>query len=255
MGHSSNSQVCGRRRQQRASSHLTKICASLLLSSSVTAFAPIISTIGKRTLAPRSAVIQRYRVEEDSSNASQSRAISNPYSFLPSRLSSIECLNEPSKFQTHVLDEEDSLVVVRFYSEVCPSCKATRPLFTKWSRDLESNANPSNSIGNGGILGSEEEPLPIKIVEMPLNRANSSFLKNQLRVNQLPYCHLYHPKFGMVEEQVVLNKDAFKEFVNVVDCWSKGGCEADLEHLSNNVDQTDDILFESYEDGDCIEFC
>jgi thiol-disulfide isomerase/thioredoxin len=242
-------------RRRRTSCHISNLCTTLLLSSSAaSAFAPITPATGKSTLAPRTAVIERYRVEDESSDISQPKHQSDVYSFLPSRPSFIERVNTPSQFQTHVLEEKESIVVVRFYSKVCPSCRATSPLFTKWSRDLEMNDNPSHNSADVSMQGSQQDPLPIKIFEMPLNKATSTFLKHQLQVDQLPYCHVYHPKFGMVEEQLVLSKVEFQKFVNAVNCWSKGGCEADLESQSN-FDQEEEIEFELQEDDDCEEFC
>ena len=193
-------------------------------------------------------------MDDKSSNVSQPKHQSNAYSFLPSRLSSIERVNKPSQFQAQVLEEKDSLVVVRFYAEVCPSCKATRPLFTKWFRDLEKNDNQSHISADVSMKGSQQDPLPIKILEMPLNKATSAFIKDELQIDQLPYCHLYHPKFGMVEEQLVLSKVDFREFVDVVDGWSKGGCEAELESLCN-FHREEEKEFESQGNDDCEDFC
>ena len=254
MTYSSKSKDSVSHRRRRRSCHLSSLCTALLLSSSTTsAFAPTPAT-RKSTVAPQSAVIQRYRVEDESSNVSQPQHQSNAYSFLPSRLSSIERVNKPSQFQAQVLEEKDSLVVVRFYAEVCPSCKATRPLFTKWFRDLEKNDNQSHISADVSMKGSQQDPLPIKILEMPLNKATSTFLKDELQIDQLPYCHLYHPKFGMVEEQLVLSKVDFREFVDVVDGWSIGGCEAELETLCN-FDQEEEKEFGSQGNDDCEEFC
>lgn len=192
-------------------------------------------------------------MEDSSSDVSKPERQSNAHSFLPSRLSSVQRMNEPSQFQAQVLDEKDALVVVRFFAEVCPSCRATGPLFRKWSRDIEAD-DIKSSVQAGMMLGSQQEDaLSIKILEMPLNGATSSFLKDELQVEKLPYCHVYHPEFGLVEEQLVMDRIEFEDFVNVVDCWSKGGCEADLE--GNEQSNYAEIEFESQDDDDCEEFC
>lgn len=215
------------RHHRKCCHYFITLCAALLLSLPATSlFVPVAPVIGKSTLAPRSGVIQRYRVEdEESYDIAQPKHQSDALSFLPTRFSSIERMDKPSHFQTQVLEEEYSLVVVRFYAEACPSCRATRPLFTKWSRDLETNEKQSRLRADASIQGSQQDPLPIKILEMPLNKATSTFIKDQLQVERLPYCHLYHPQFGMVKEQLVLNKLEFKQFVNAADCWSKGDWE------------------------------
>ncbi|KAL7553887.1 hypothetical protein ACHAWF_017229 [Thalassiosira exigua] len=230
-------------------SHITSICAAALFSSTpASAFAPSILTAQKSSLAPRSAVIQRYRVEDGSSDASQHQHQSDAFSLLPSRLSSIERMDNPSQFQARVLDEENSLVVVRFYADACPSCRATQPLFRKWSRDIE-----RNDILSAASTPHQRNPISVKILEMPLTKATSSFLKDQLHVDRLPYCHLYHPQFGLVEEKLVMNKSDFDEFSQTVDGWSSGEFEEDLQH--GKLDTCDGIELDSRGNDECAEFC
>ena len=50
-----------------------------------------------------------------------------------------------------------------------------------------------------------------------------------------------------------MDRIEFEDFVNVVDCWSKGGCEADLE--GNEQSNYAEIEFEAQDDDDCEEFC
>jgi len=230
--------------------HLRMMCATaLLLSSSRTtfAFAPITScdTRKSTTIVPRvssAAVIQRYRTSDSESVGSVSS--SDIFSFLPSRLSTIERVVTPKQFQTQVLGEKDALIVVRYYAEVCPSCKSTTPLFRKWSRDTETNSESNDSSQSTNRVGvdnscvktwgssqNEEEPLSIKILEMPLIKETSKFIKDELDIEKLPYCHLYHPQFGLVEEQLVMNKKDFGDFVDTVESWSKGVYEANLDAL------------------------
>lgn len=231
--------------------HLGRMCATALLLSStmprtISAFAPITScdTRKSTTLVPRAssaAVIQRYRTSDSESVGSVSS--SDVFTFLPSRLSTIERVVTPRQFETQVLGEKDGLIVVRYYAEVCPSCKATTPLFRKWSRDIETNSESNDSSQSTnrvsvdercitwGSSQKEEEPLSIKILEMPLIKATSTFIKDELDIEKLPYCHLYHPQFGLVEEQLVMNKQEFGDFVDTVESWSKGVYEANLDAL------------------------
>lgn len=257
-------------RRRRRSCHVASVCAALLLSPSATsAFARTTPTT-KSSLVSRSAVIQRYRVDnnEPSDLSQPKQQQSDVFSLLPSRVSSIQRMNDPSQFQAQVLEEENSLVVVRFFAEVCPSCRATGPLFRKWSRDVEGNDYQSNMDVDSNEWSSQQDPLSIKILEMPLNQKTSSFLKNEIHVDRLPYCHLYHPQFGLVEEQLVMNKVEFKEFVNVVDCWSIGGCDADLDssflsdwNKNEEIDMSVVLADKSpaalatSQDEDCEDFC
>ena len=189
----------------------------------------------RRYLALRLSVIQSYRVEDDPNVST-----SNAFSFLPSRLSRIQRLETPSQFKSAVMDEQDSLVVVRFSSDTCPSCRATIPLFRKWSRD---NQDPSCDL----LDASNNETIEVKIVEMMLNKATSTFIQDKLHVDQIPYCHLYHPRAGLIEEQVVMNKVDFRDFVSVVDQWAAGLNIADYD--SCVLCSKDELI------DDCQEFC
>lgn len=188
------------------------------------------------SLVLRSAVIQSYRVEDEFHPKVQE---SDAFSLLPARLSSIKRIEIPSQFQSLVLGESHALVVVRFYADACPSCRATTPLFRRWSRDNEA-LNPDS-------MAASNNQLAIKIVEMQLNKKTSSFVQEKLGVDQLPYCHLYHPQLGLVEEQLVMNKFEFREFVTVVEQWARGLATAQLD---NCVICSKEELME-----DCEEFC
>ena len=235
-----------RRRRSYRLRHMGILLSSLLVLSiststcAFTAITPATITSSKPTLVTRSSsiVVQRYRTDNDTSSISpQPIQSSSAYSFLPSRLSSIERIATPSQFQTQVLGESDSLVVVRYYADACSSCQKTAPLFRKWSRDLDTSTKiDKNEIdavqsNTDSREVDREQPLPIRIVEMPLNKATSSFLKDELNIEQLPTAQLYHPIFGLVEEQLVMNRIDFAEFVETVDCWSKGVYEANLQAL------------------------
>eukprot|EP00956_Cyclotella_meneghiniana_P025893 scaffold54941_cov72-Cyclotella_meneghiniana.AAC.3 len=187
----------------------------------------------RRYLALRSSVIQSYRIEDDPNVSS-----SNAFSFLPSRLSLVQRLETPSQFKSAVMDEHDSLVVVRFSADTCPSCRATIPLFRKWARD--------NQDATSGLLDASNT-FEVKIVEMILNKATSAFIQDKLHVDQIPYCHLYHPQAGLIEEQVVMNKVDFRDFVDVVDKWAAGLNIADYD--SCVLCSKDELI------DDCEEFC
>lgn len=225
------------RRFYNGSYRYYSICVALILSSTtsgVFSFTPA-ARISSSPITSRSAttVVQRYRVENDFQpgdhhRKTQTTEDDNVFSLLPERLS-LKRLDTPQEFQSHVADETDSLVVVRFYADSCPSCRATSSVFRKWSRDMGCV---------NGLVSSSESNIPIKIVEMPLTKATSSFLQDELQVDQIPYCHLYHPEYGLIEQQLVLNRSDLKDFCKTVETWSKGGCDFDLKG-----------------DNDCQEFC
>lgn len=200
-------------------------------ASSTGAFAfTSMHTRSSSSITSRSAtVVQRYRVENDFSQPDHNRkglkiAESSPqqskdvFSLLPERVS-VQRLTSPSEFQRQVVDERESLVVVRFYAETCPSCRATSSIFRKWSR----------GIARGSNTDSAEVSMSIKVLEMPLTKATSSFLQDELEIEKIPYCHLYHPDYGLIEEQLVMNRSDLKDFCQSVDVWSRGGYDFDLE--------------------------
>lgn len=90
---------------------------------------------------------------------------------------------------------------------------------------------------------------------MPLNKATSAFIKDDLQVEILPYCHVYHPYFGLVDEQLVMNKVDFADFVDTVDVWSKGGCDADLGWFDQSKHANCEVDCERQNDGECEDFC
>lgn len=236
-----------RRRRSYRLRHMGILLSSLLVLSiststcAFTAITPATITSSKPTLVTRSSsiVLQRYRTDNDTSSISpQPIQSSSAYSFLPSRLSSIERIVTQSQFQTQVLGESDALVVVRYYADACASCQKTAPLFRKWSRDIKDTSTKIDTkkidtiqLNTDSREADREQPLPIRIVEMPLNKATSSFLKDELNIEKLPTCALYHPIFGLVEERLVMNRVDFVEFVDTVNCWSKGVYEANLQAL------------------------
>mmetsp|Transcript_13325 Transcript_13325/g.20579 ORF Transcript_13325/g.20579 Transcript_13325/m.20579 type:complete len:233 (+) Transcript_13325:211-909(+) len=220
------------------------LCAALMLSSgtaSAFAFTPI-HTRPPSPVVRSATVVQRYRVENDipqpdhhrkrpNTSKSSSQQSKDVFSLLPERVS-VQRLTTPSEFQRQVVDERESLVVVRFYADTCPSCRATSSIFRKWSRGIvRDTISDSNS---------DEVSMPIKVLEMPLTKATSSFLQDELKVEQIPYCHLYHPEYGLIEEHLVMNRSDLKDFCHAVDIWSRGGVDFDLE---------------GDEAGNCQEFC
>lgn len=207
-----------------------------MLSSASTgalAFTPTHARSQSPITSRSATVVQRYRVENDipqpdESSPQQSKDV---FSLLPERVS-VQRLTTPSEFQRQVVDERESLVVVRFYADTCPSCRATSSIFRKWSRGIvRGSATKSDSA---------EMTMPIKVLEMPLTKATSSFLQDELQVEKIPYCHLYHPDYGLVEEQLVMDRSDLKDFCQSVDTWSRGGVDFDLE---------------GDEAGNCQEFC
>ena len=115
----------------------------------------------------------------------------------PERIETIE------EYKSVVADETEKLVVVRFYSPVCRSCKAAEKYFHKLCRE-----NPD-----------------VKFVELPTTKDNS-FLHEGLGVETFPFGHIYHPDAGLVEE-LKINKKVFGDFERTLKYYIDGKGEVD----------------------------
>lgn len=109
-------------------------------------------------------------------------------------------------YKTVVVDEEDTMVVVRFYAPWCKACRAVEPKF----RQLAHEYSPS-----------------IRFVEVPLTRQNA-FLHQGLGIPKLPFAHIYHPTVGLVEE-LSMNKKTFGDFRHVLETYIDGSCDLPQE--------------------------
>ena len=105
-------------------------------------------------------------------------------------------------YKTVVVDEEDCMVVVRFYAPWCRACKAVAPAFQR----LAAEYSPS-----------------IKFVQVPVTKKNA-FLHEALGVPSVPFAHIYHPDVGLVEE-MRMNKKTFPEFQHVLETYIDGSCD------------------------------
>lgn len=105
-------------------------------------------------------------------------------------------------YKSIVVEEKESIVVVRFYAPWCRACKAVA---SRFRQQLPRNY-PS-----------------VKFVEVPLTQDNA-FLHEGLGVPSLPYGHIYHPDVGLVEERKI-NKHVWSDFVDVLETYVNGSCD------------------------------
>jgi len=127
--------------------------------------------------------------------------------------SRVQMVDTIQDYKREVVDEEDQIVVVRFFAPWCKSCKAAKPHFMK----MVSQHSPS-----------------VKFVEVPLTK-ETAYIHEGLGVPSVPFGHIYHPEAGLVEEMKI-NKKVFKEFREAVDSYVRGSCdisEEDDESVSN----------------------
>lgn len=108
-----------------------------------------------------------------------------------------------AEYKEQVVDEEERITVVRFYSRYCKSCQASEPLFYKLATEFRKNG--------------------VKFVEVPLNK-DTSILHQALEVPSLPWTHIYHPDAGLVEERKVSRKH-IDEVRKCLRCYVYGECD------------------------------
>ncbi|KAI2509546.1 thioredoxin [Fragilaria crotonensis] len=131
-----------------------------------------------------------------------------PRLFRPAPATRKELITEVSTledFKREVIDCDEQVVVVKFYSAACRSCKDMAPLYKKLANSLSDNEK-------------------VKFVQVPVTR-NNAVLHRGLGVPSVPYGHIYHKDGGLVEERK-LNKKEFAEFENVLQEYVRGSCEA-----------------------------
>ena len=107
-------------------------------------------------------------------------------------------------YKREVIDCEEQIVVVKFYSASCRSCKEMAPLFKKLANALSDNEK-------------------VKFVQVPVTR-NNAVLHQGLGIPSVPYGHVYHKEGGLVEERK-LNKKVFNDFQDVLYHYVDGCCQ------------------------------
>ena len=119
-----------------------------------------------------------------------------------------------------VVDERDSIVVVRFHAPWCKSCKSAFPLFRQMASDYRGR--------------------PVKFVEVPLTR-ETAYIHEGLGVPSVPFGHIYHPDAGLVEEGKINRRD-FGEFRLALDCYVRGCCDLPPEEGGGGWGDVDDVV-------------
>eukprot|EP00558_Chaetoceros_sp_UNC1202_P003892 CAMPEP_0197241726 /NCGR_PEP_ID=MMETSP1429-20130617/7684_1 /TAXON_ID=49237 /ORGANISM="Chaetoceros sp., Strain UNC1202" /LENGTH=228 /DNA_ID=CAMNT_0042701613 /DNA_START=126 /DNA_END=812 /DNA_ORIENTATION=- len=118
------------------------------------------------------------------------------------RKKTVEVVDNIVDYKSVVVDEDEKIVVVRFFASWCRSCKATEPVFNKLV-----NQSPDH----------------VKFVQVPLTK-ETSFLQEGLGVPSIPFAHIYHPEAGLVEEMKA-SKPKFREFQQTLQSYIVGSCD------------------------------
>jgi thiol:disulfide interchange protein len=108
-------------------------------------------------------------------------------------------------FKTVVIDEANGkMVAVWFYAPWCRSCKATAP----------------------GFFALAKHHPEVKFVQVAVSHENTS-LHQGLGVPSVPFCHLYHPNGGLVEERKLTRK-FLPGFHKQLKDYIEGSCSLEL---------------------------
>ena len=146
----------------------------------------------------------------DSSAPSSSSTSSSSIKQQQQLITTVDTLEE---YKRIVVNEQHSIVVVRFHASWCKSCKAAYPLFHKLATEYN-----DNNTGSGVV---------VKFVEVPLTK-ETAYLHEGLGVPSVPFGHVYYPNVGLVEERK-LNRKVFNDFKSVLKDYVRGSCDIPSE--------------------------
>lgn len=96
---------------------------------------------------------------------------------------------------------ENRLMIVRFFSHWCKSCKAVEPMYRRLARK-----NPQ-----------------VSFVDIPISKENEE-LRDVLNIVSVPFGHIYHPTAGLMEE-LQMGKRFWNDFQDIFYRYTKGVCE------------------------------
>jgi thiol-disulfide isomerase/thioredoxin len=142
---------------------------------------------------------------------SSATATSKPQSF---KIRQVSTLEDYKRFVVDdVVDNVDTITVVRFYAPWCRACQAVQQRFYRLAQQYEQQK---------GLLPQNSPKTVVRFIECPVTKDNA-VLHQGLGVPSLPYGHIYHSAVGLVEE-LKLNKNVFSQFEEVLASYVRGSC-------------------------------
>lgn len=179
-------------RQSRRKSHTAAFYSSM--ADPPLSYQPTKKNFGNRM---RNLVLRQQQTELQKQSK---RNIGTKSKHNPGKPSFVEEAVSLTGYKELVADEQEQLVVVRFYAKWCRACKAVEPHFYRLAHSMPD----------------------VKFVEVPVLEENAN-LHQGLGVPALPFAHIYSPTAGLVEELRMAKKD-FKNFHSVVKTYREGQC-------------------------------
>lgn len=178
------------------------------------------------------------RQRKQQKNPSTSTTSDRPKHMIPNVIS----IDNIIDYKTVVVDEEESIVVVRFFASWCKSCRASEPFFrnivSRYVGSLPQRRNENFGVGDA-------HRRPVKFVQVQLTR-KTAYLQEGLGVPSVPFVHVYHPEAGLVEERK-FSKKYMAEFAEVLESYVVGSCDLSLDE---EMEETEGKVKEGGEDGD-----
>lgn len=101
----------------------------------------------------------------------------------------------------------EKLMIVRFFSHWCKSCKAVEPMYKRLAR-----RNPEVTFIDVAIAKETEE------------------IRNALDIVSVPFGHIYHPTAGLMEE-LNMGRRFWSDFEDVFHRYTKGLCDVGGEEF------------------------
>jgi len=143
-------------------------------------------------------------------------------------------------YKSIVVDEQESIVVVRYFASWCRSCRASEPLF----RNIVSRYASQEGNDGGGGGGYR---CAVKFVQLQLTK-DTAYLQEGLGVPSVPYVHVYHPEGGLVEERK-FSKSHMAEFSKVLESYVVGSCDLPMDEEVDETERTVEGELEEREDN------
>jgi len=128
---------------------------------------------------------------------------------VPDHIKNIFSATSLKEYENLLKVHQEKLIVTRFYMTNCKACLAMTPSFYRLVR-----SKPD-----------------VIFVDIPITMENSN-LHLQLGVETVPFAHINHPIFGLVEERKISRKH-WDEFESIVQSYVDGECVLVNDDCSN----------------------
>lgn len=113
------------------------------------------------------------------------------------------------EYREKMKENKDRLIVIRFFSHWCKSCKAVTPKFHRLARK-----NPQ-----------------VTFIDIPITNDNKDLAK-ELNIKAVPFGHIIDPNAGLVEE-LRMSKMHWNEFEKTLYTYTNGSCDISTFEYEN----------------------